>query len=154
MSPTTKQCNNFLHFLHDKIDSVYNKILKLPPISTFPPVTTAGVTKLARQMNNTTCSLDRLPASLVQTFLPAFVQSVTAIINKSLNTGTVPVEHKHAVITPIVKKQCTILNSSLAEQICLTQQGILAIVLAVIARQNKIGFDTLPGAQKVVGSNP
>lgn len=153
-SSTTEQCNNFLHLFHDKTHSIYNKILNLPPISTFPPVTRANVTKLVRQMNNTTCFLNRLPASLVQTCLPTLVQSITDIIKAFLNSGTVPVEHKHAVVTPIVKKQGTILDSSLAEQICPTEQGILVIVLAIIARQNKIGFDTSPGAQKVVGSNP
>ena len=48
--------------------------------------------------------LDPIPTSLIKQCLNDLVPLVTAIINVSLSTGTVPKQFKQAVVTPLLKK--------------------------------------------------
>ena len=85
-----------LYFLHD-----------LPPVNrmeTFQPVTIAEIRKLILKSPNKSCSLDPLPTFLVKDCLDELLPSITAIINASLSSATVPKSFKKAAVTPLLKK--------------------------------------------------
>ena len=50
------------------------------------------------------CSLDRIPTSLLKRMVGILSPSLTRMINDSLSSGFVPLELKQALITPLVKK--------------------------------------------------
>lgn len=56
------------------------------------------------KMKVTTCSLDPIPTSLLQTCSSSLLQFDTTLINKSLLTGEIPSRFKTAAVTPLLKK--------------------------------------------------
>ena len=56
------------------------------------------------QSPTNSCALDPIPAFLVKEMVDVLLPYVTAMINTSLREGRLPSSHKHAVITPLLKK--------------------------------------------------
>ena len=48
--------------------------------------------------------LDPIPTALPKECISDLVTLITAIVNASLSTGTVPLQFKRAVVTPLLKK--------------------------------------------------
>ena len=69
------------------------KALSIPQLST--------ILKISQK----TCSLDPIPTSLFVEYLDQLLPAVTAIINKSLQTGVFPSVFKEAIVIPLLKKK-------------------------------------------------
>ena len=77
----------------------------LSSLSTFHTVNHKEVGKVISKSPSKTCMLDPIPTALLKQCQDKLVTIISAIINLSLTTGTVPDSLKKAVITPILKKQ-------------------------------------------------
>ena len=53
---------------------------------------------------NKSCEWDPIPTLLLKTFIDELLPLSTALINKSLSTGTFPDYFKEAIIRPLLKK--------------------------------------------------
>ncbi|XP_064198075.1 mucin-2-like [Anguilla rostrata] len=73
-----------------------------PCFSTFSPLTDS-VSQLLLSHRPTTCALDPIPSSLLQTITPDILPYVTSLVN-SLSSGCFPSSFKLAHITPLLKK--------------------------------------------------
>ena len=51
------------------------------------------------------CSLDPIPTSMLIQNVDFLIDCITAIVNESLSSGTMPECLKHAIISPLLKKQ-------------------------------------------------
>ncbi|XP_073709407.1 uncharacterized protein [Misgurnus anguillicaudatus] len=117
---TIDKCNNFIDFFKYKIDSIHQELsvntspstdpqsdssipfqITLPSLSV---ITEMDITKHFNKIHLTTCLLDPIPSALVKHCLTCLSPLITAIINSSLTSGTVPSAFKVAAITPILKK--------------------------------------------------
>ncbi|KAG5838068.1 hypothetical protein ANANG_G00219870, partial [Anguilla anguilla] len=74
-----------------------------PCFSTFSPLTDSDVSQLLLSHRPTTCALDPIPSSLLQTITPDILPYVTSLMN-SLSSGCFPSSFKLAHITPLLKK--------------------------------------------------
>ena len=75
-----------------------------PMLSHFDPVTEKELCDPIVGSPTKSCMLDPISTSLMKQCLHDLVPLVTAIINVSLSTGTVPKQFKQAVIIPLLKK--------------------------------------------------
>lgn len=74
-------------------------------LNNFPPATQEEIKKLILEAPSKSCELDPLPTWLLKKCLDQLTPVITAIINKSLATSTVPTYFKKAIVRPLVKKQ-------------------------------------------------
>ncbi len=116
------QC--FLHFFHNKIQSIRNNLDKQSllsfndaehcfhgrPLSSFTPVTEEIVKCTILKSNTKTCDLDPLPTDLFIECLDTLLPFITAVINDSLTTGSFPLLFKQALVKPLLKKPTLDLN--------------------------------------------
>ena len=54
---------------------------------------------------DSSCSLDLIPTKLLKSCIEPLTPPLTHLINLSLSEGTFPTQFKHAVVTPLLKKQ-------------------------------------------------
>ena len=54
--------------------------------------------------SNSSCALDPIPTWLLKQCIPELLPIITAILNTSLRTGSVPALFKYAIIRPHLKK--------------------------------------------------
>ena len=54
-------------------------------------------------MKNKTCELDIIPTNLLKDILPAVLETITQIVNKSLTTGIFQLDWKTAIVKPLIK---------------------------------------------------
>lgn len=108
-------CENFLHFFIDKVFSA--RALISPPgfdpsvfvpcsavLDTFEPVTLPFVQEIVGHLKPSGSSGDTVPPRLPKEIFPTIGPSFTTVINSSLSSGVVPVNFKHAVVQPLLKK--------------------------------------------------
>ncbi|KAK3542458.1 hypothetical protein QTP86_025883, partial [Hemibagrus guttatus] len=62
------------------------------------------VLQIIRSCNPTTCPLDPIPSTMLQTISPDLLPFMTTVINGSLTSGHVPTAFKKARVIPILKK--------------------------------------------------
>ena len=72
--------------------------------SQFELTSVENVKKLIAQSNTKTCDIDIIPTKFVKSFAESLAPAITMIINKSLETGTVPVSYKKGIVIPSLKK--------------------------------------------------
>uniref|UniRef100_A0A8C1RPY1 Reverse transcriptase domain-containing protein n=1 Tax=Cyprinus carpio TaxID=7962 RepID=A0A8C1RPY1_CYPCA len=82
-------------------------------LSFFSPLSEMDVSKLILSSHPTTCTLDPIPAHLLQAISSSVIPSLTHIINTSLHSGTVSSAFKQARVSPLLKKPS--LNPALLE---------------------------------------
>ena len=70
-------------------------------LCSFDEVTTSALLAIISKSKPTSCSLDPIPTPLLKACSTTVVQLLTTLINKSLQTGEVPVHFKTAVVTPL-----------------------------------------------------
>ena len=70
----------------------------------FQPVTCQQVRKILKGMPSKSCDLDPVPTNLLKDCLDEVTETVTNIINTSLDSGIVPKSFKHAIVRPLLKK--------------------------------------------------
>ena len=73
-------------------------------LETFLPATSDQIGKLIKASASKSCSLDAIPTYLLKECLENLLPAITAIINASLSTSTVPQSFKQAVVSPLIKK--------------------------------------------------
>ena len=71
----------------------------------FEPVSAENVKKLVMQSPSKSCLLDPIPTNLLKQCLNELQPTITRIVNLSLEEGKMPDDLKHAVVTPLLKKQ-------------------------------------------------
>ena len=74
-------------------------------MSEFDHVTAVDIQKYIMKTPAKSCLLDPIPTWFIKQNVRMFVPVITQIVNCSLNSGTFPDSLKHAIITPVIKKQ-------------------------------------------------
>ena len=82
-------------------DNAYSK----SSFTSFRLVSEDEVKKIISQSSKKSCSIDPIPTSLLMECLEEILPAFTVIVNQSLKTGIFPNIYKHAVISPLMKKQ-------------------------------------------------
>jgi hypothetical protein len=75
------------------------------PIFAFRAVTEKEVYDIIMDSPTKSCILDPIPTSLLKQCLAELLPVITAIINISLEHGVFPDQFKHAVVSPLIKKE-------------------------------------------------
>jgi hypothetical protein len=73
-------------------------------LTSFSPATEEEVAHLIQRSPSKSCELDPIPTWLLKKVAALLVPLITAIINKSLETSTVPAAFKRALVRPLLKK--------------------------------------------------
>ena len=118
--------NEFATFFDDKVSKIYDGIeselmnsnldLTLEPsksashglartLSVFDHASEEDIQKYITKSPAKSCLLDLIPTWFIKQNVSTFVTIITQIVNRSLSTGTFPESLKHAVISPVIKKQ-------------------------------------------------
>uniref|UniRef100_A0A669B1Q4 Reverse transcriptase domain-containing protein n=1 Tax=Oreochromis niloticus TaxID=8128 RepID=A0A669B1Q4_ORENI len=77
----------------------------LGSFTSFSPITLNDLIIVLGQMKSSSCSVDILPHSVLSGSITSIGPTLLSIINSSLRQGCVPSYFKHAVVTPLLKKQ-------------------------------------------------
>ena len=108
-------CENFLHFFIGKVTSVWAQISPSasdPSVSVpcsavfdqFEPVTLSFLQELFGHLKPSGSPNDAVPPRLFKKVSPTVGPSVIVLINRSLSSGVVPENFKHAAVQPLIKK--------------------------------------------------
>ncbi len=117
-----KLANEFGLFYSAKVSKIYQSIecelSCLPPADSDPSVqndqcnlvefdvvSNDDIMKYIMSSPAKSCSLDQVPTWFIKQNPHMFVPVITDIVNLSFSTGVFPSQLKHAVITPVIKKQ-------------------------------------------------
>ena len=79
-------------------------------LRTFHPASESEIQHIIQQAPSKSCSLDPVPTWLVKDSLPELLPVITAVVNKSLSSVTVPSSFKDAIVKPLLKKPSLELN--------------------------------------------
>ena len=71
----------------------------------FQSLTTNDVLKILLSSPVKSCTIDPIPTSLLLQNIDFFIDCISAIVNDSLSSGTMPDCLKHDIISPLLKKQ-------------------------------------------------
>ena len=85
-------------------DSLLDKPFSEVPLVRFDEISESEVEKIILASPPKSCSLDPIPTTILLKCLESTLKDITAIINYSLRTGTVPDVFKQAVVIPLLKK--------------------------------------------------
>jgi len=73
-------------------------------MTAFTLVTTLNISRLLGRCPNKQCLVDPVPTWLVKSLSNTFTPILTKLVNASLVSSQFPTAHKHALVTPILKK--------------------------------------------------
>ena len=73
-------------------------------LSSFRPCTVAEIRHIIMSSPVKSCSLDPVPTFLLREFVDVLAPYVVAVVNASLSQGRLPVNQKHAIVSPLLKK--------------------------------------------------
>ena len=120
-SDSSKLANEFGSFFAGKVSKIYDAIeselgnlsnvdCNVPQytrsmLSEFDLVSETDIMKYIMKSPAKSCSLDEIPTWFIKQNAYMFVPIITDIVNLSFSTGTFPDKLKHAIITPVIKKQ-------------------------------------------------
>ena len=107
--------NDFADYVIEKIQKIQDELDEYPkfkpkrnstitPLKNFEPTTVDEVTTIIKEMKTKSCELDFLPTSLLKKALPNVINTITRIMNVSLEQGVFPDSWKMAIIRPLLKK--------------------------------------------------
>ena len=81
-----------------------NNVTVQSTLSMFAPVTSEEMRFIIKQLTNKSSSLDPIPTWLLKECVEELLPIITTFVNRSMQEGTVPKSLKHALVTPILKK--------------------------------------------------
>ena len=110
-----KLANDFAEYFVEKIQKIWDDLDDNPkfkpkrnstitPLKIFEPTTADEVTTIIKEMKTKSCELDFLPMPLLKKALPYVIDTITNIMNVSLEQGVLPDRWKMAMIRPLLKK--------------------------------------------------
>ena len=70
----------------------------------FTDSTVADIEHIILHSTSKTCALDPVPTSILKDNAETFAPMIMKIVNASLQSGTVPADMKHALVTPLHKR--------------------------------------------------
>uniref|UniRef100_A0A669AWP7 Reverse transcriptase domain-containing protein n=1 Tax=Oreochromis niloticus TaxID=8128 RepID=A0A669AWP7_ORENI len=111
-----EDCNTFLNYFVNKVMDLKSKISSsaspyedtpccLGSFTSFSPITLNDLIIVLGKMKSSSCSVDILPHSVLSGSITSIGPTLLSIINSSLRQGCVPSYFKHAVVSPLLKKQ-------------------------------------------------
>ncbi|KAK3564028.1 hypothetical protein QTP86_006951 [Hemibagrus guttatus] len=116
-APSSLTAKDFATFYTEKIEKIYQTFTSArtsstshsqhsatPSLKHLSTVAPEEVLQIIRSCNPTTCPLDPIPSTMLQTISPDLLPSITTVINGSLTSGHVPIAFKKARVIPILKK--------------------------------------------------
>ncbi|KAK3551148.1 hypothetical protein QTP70_013915, partial [Hemibagrus guttatus] len=116
-SPSSLTAEDFATFYTEKIERICQTFTSPPTSSTshsqhsttpslmqLSTVAAEEVLQIIRSCNPTTCPLDPIPSSMLQTISPDLLPFITTVIKGSLTSGHVPIVFKKARVISILKK--------------------------------------------------
>ena len=71
----------------------------------FTPASEEEIKKILKKSSSATCELDQMPTYLLKEHVDTLAPIITKMVNSSLETGAFPTAFKHAVISPLLKKE-------------------------------------------------
>ncbi|XP_076854565.1 uncharacterized protein LOC143509593 [Brachyhypopomus gauderio] len=112
---TTTIRHDFVTFFEEKVNTIRStfSLVPVPTVSpptppfsltSFSPLSAETVLQLLTSSSPTTCPLDPIPSTLLQTISHELLPFISTIINNSLSSGIVPSSFKAARVVPILKK--------------------------------------------------
>ena len=110
-----KLANDFADYFIEKIQKIWDDLDGNPkfkpkrnstitPLKIFEPTTADEVTTIIKGMKTKSCEVDFLPMSLLKKALPYVINTITNIMNASLEQGVFPDSWKMAIIRSLLKK--------------------------------------------------
>ena len=87
-----------------------NNVTVQSTLSMFAPVTSEEMRFIIKQLPNKSSSLDPIPTWLLKECVKELLPIITTFVNRSMQEGTIPKSLKHALVTPILKKDGMDLN--------------------------------------------
>ncbi|KAM9427150.1 uncharacterized protein ACWYII_040297 [Salvelinus alpinus] len=114
--PSSLSADDFVNHFEKKVDDIRSSFAKsndtagsahtAPPcaLTSFSPLSPDEISRLVTAGRPTTCPLDPIPSSLLQTISGDLLPYLTSLINSSLTAGYVPSVFKRARVAPLLKK--------------------------------------------------
>ena len=112
---STITAENFLKFFHDKVAAVRastdgnETLTSSTPASSsltdFASFTSEELRRIIMNSPSKSCSLDPIPTFILKEVIDIVLPFLTVMCNASLQEGLLPVSQRHAIITPLLKKQ-------------------------------------------------
>ena len=114
--PSSLSADDFVNHFEKKVDDIRSSFAKsndtagsahtaLPcALTSFSPLSPDEISRLVTAGRPTTCPLDPIPSSLLQTISGDLLPYLTSLINSSLTAGYVPSVFKRARVAPLLKK--------------------------------------------------
>ena len=110
-----KLANDFADYCIQKIQKIWDNLDDYPkykprrnstitPLNNFEPTTADEVTKMIKEMKTKSCELDFPPTLVLKKALPYEIDTITSIMNVSMEQGVFPESWKIAIIRPLLKK--------------------------------------------------
>ena len=110
--------DEFANFFKTKIDNIHKSLQSNSnichneniafdgiPFDQFVLVSPDLIRVLIQSLNSTTCTLDPISTSVLKQCSSGVTCSIASIVNKSLESSTVPPDLKKAIISPLLTKQ-------------------------------------------------
>jgi len=110
---TSRSADDFAAFFAKKIDDIRNDTAGLPPpvisrapssLTSFHQYTEAEVRRIVMKSPIKSCSLDPAPTFFLHEFIDLLLPYATRIVNASPAQGRLPLSQRHAIVTPLLKK--------------------------------------------------
>uniref|UniRef100_A0A673XAH1 Reverse transcriptase domain-containing protein n=1 Tax=Salmo trutta TaxID=8032 RepID=A0A673XAH1_SALTR len=114
--PHSLSADYFVNHFEKKVDDIRSSFVKsndtagpahiaLPyALTSFSPLSPDEILRLVTAARPTTCPLDPIPSSLLQTISGDLLPYLTSLINSSLTAGYVPSVFKRVRVAPLLKK--------------------------------------------------
>ncbi|KAI4902791.1 hypothetical protein NFI96_011169, partial [Prochilodus magdalenae] len=115
--PSSFTPEDFVTFFEEKVNKIHQSFPSVPappsisphPLATnsltcFSSLSSDDILQLLESSNSTTCPLDPIPSTLLQSISMDLLPFISSLINSSLSSGYVPQAFKTARVVPILKK--------------------------------------------------
>lgn len=101
----TKLCNAIPFCVNSTDTTIPSNLQKPPSLTNFVLASREEIRNFILSSTDSSCSLDVIPTKLLKSCIDALVDPITRLINLSLSEGVFPTSFKHAVVSPLLKKQ-------------------------------------------------
>ena len=110
---TSPSAQTLLEFINEEVDADHRATDGFPVESYIDPLavsfaeleqcTSKAVEKVIQSAASKSCSLDPIPTTILEEFLPELLPFVTRLCNASLQEGILLLSQRHAIVSPRLK---------------------------------------------------